>query len=106
MPISLRFSNLEFKRTQTERNYVIRIVRHSETPQRRQFDLGRDGVRTLARQGSSKATQRRHTGRVFRIRSEKPANRGERFVQLAARGLIRAQGAAGVGAQAANPDRG
>jgi hypothetical protein len=85
-------------RLKMERNYGLCIIRHSETPQRRQFDLGRNGVGTLARQGSPATTERRDAGRVLRFRSEEPTDRGEDCVQFGARGLNRAVRPGGIDA--------
>src|SRR5262249_24429967 len=87
MPISTTV----FK-SNTEGTNAIRTVRHSEAPQRRKFYMAGGGFRTLAGQGSSPATQRRQTWRVFRFRSEDTADCGEHFVRPTARGLSRACG--------------
>jgi len=86
MPISTAV----FK-SNTEGTNAIRTVRHSEAPQRRKFYMAGGGFRTLAGQGSSPATQRRQTWRVFRFRSEDTADCGEDFVRPTIRRLNRGE---------------
>src|SRR5579871_6349970 len=72
-----------------ERTHAIDTVRHSEAPPRWEFHLAGSGFRTFAREGSLATALCSDAGRVFRFRSEKPADRGEDFVKPTARGLMR-----------------